>query len=50
LIEKIDKQIYICVGSLSKPRNGSVCSYAIYEKSLFKIIDMEQNVIEEIAL
>jgi putative phosphoesterase len=49
-IEKKDKQIFICVGSLSMPRNESKCCYAIYENDHLKIIDLEQNVIEEIYL
>lgn len=44
-IEKEDNMVYINVGSISKPRNGSNASYMIYENHLFTIYDIYGNVL-----
>ena len=45
-----DKTTYICVGSISFPRNESKCSYLVYENGVFRIFDLDKNVIDEIKL
>ena len=42
--------IKICVGSLSSPRNGSNYSYCIYENKCFRLIDIDENILEETYL
>ena len=49
-IEKNENVFNICVGSLAYPRNDSSNSYCIYENKCFKLIDIEENVLEEIFL
>lgn len=49
-ISSEDNHLWICVGSISYPRNESKCSYAIYENNDLRIIDINQNLIEEINL
>lgn len=44
-IDKKDGVYFICVGSISVPRNNSKCSYMIYENKKFTIYDTEENVI-----
>lgn len=47
-IKKENELIYICVGSISLPRNNSMPSYMIYENQLFTIYDIKGNEIEKI--
>ena len=44
-IDKKDGVYFICVGSISVPRNNSKCSYMIYENKKFTIYDTEENLI-----
>ena len=50
LIKNEHHKTYICVGSISEPRNGSMPSYMIYENNVFTIYDVNQNLVEEIKL
>ena len=45
-IDKKDGVYFICVGSISVPRNNSKCSYMIYENKKFTIYDTDENVIK----
>jgi len=47
-IKKEDGVIYICVGSISLPRNNSMPSYMIYDSNAFTIYDIYGNEIEKI--
>lgn len=49
-IEKEDNMIYICVGSISLPRNNSNPSYAIYENKTIILYDIFDNVIDKVNL
>ena len=49
-IKKIDNQIFICVGSISFPRDEKGCSYMIYENKEFLIYDIDKNVIDGIKV
>ncbi len=42
--------IYICVGSISLPRNNSKPSYLIYENHKFSLYDIDKNIIDEIEV
>lgn len=50
IFEKEGKITKICVGSISYPRGGSVSSYCVYENHVFKIMDIDANVVAEIKL
>lgn len=49
-IEENNNVIYICVGSISLPRNNSKPSYMIYENRTFTIFDIHKNVIKNITI
>lgn len=49
-IRKKDKKLYICVGSISLPRDDNGETYMIYENKDFKIYDMDGNIIDEIEI
>lgn len=49
-IQKEGRITKICVGSIENPRNNSNYSYCIYENRCFKLIDINENVLEEITL
>ena len=49
-IEKKDNVIYICVGSISLPRNNSNPCYAIYKDKSIIIYDIYGNIVDEIKL
>lgn len=49
-IDKIDNMVYICVGSISLPRNNSNASYMIYENRTFTINDIYGNTIDSVTL
>ena len=49
-IEKFNNMIYICVGSLSKPRFGSKSSYCIYENRTFTIFAVSGEVLNMITI
>jgi len=46
-IRKKDEMIYICVGSISLPRNDVGPTYMIYEDKKFVIYDIDNNVVDE---
>ncbi|MDD3340575.1 MAG: phosphodiesterase [Bacilli bacterium] len=43
-----EDMIYICVGSISLPRNNSKASYAVYEDKIFTIFSTNGDVIDQI--
>ena len=47
-IKKIDDMIYICVGSISLPRDNNKPTYMIYENKNFSIYDIDNNLIDSI--
>lgn len=49
-IEKKNDMYYINVGSLSLPRNGSKCSYMIYENKTFTIYDTSGSIINSLSI
>lgn len=49
-IRKKDNMIYICVGSISLPRNDIGATYMIYENKRFIIYDIAGNIINEYNL
>ncbi len=49
-IEQKDKMTYICVGSISQPRNNSMPSYGVYINKTFTIYDINGKEIEKINL
>ena len=49
-IKKEDNMIYICVGSISLPRNNTKPSYLIYENYKFILYDIDKNIIDEIIV
>lgn len=49
-IEKLSDMVYICVGSISLPRNNSKPSYMIYENKKFVIYSIDGCVVDEISI
>lgn len=49
-IERKDNNVFICVGSISLPRYGSMPSYMIYENRTFTIYDINNDVIDSVKL
>ena len=49
-IKKVDNMIYVCVGSIGKPRNGSVASYGVYEKNNFILYSIDNKVLDSIKI
>ncbi len=49
-IRKKDKKLYICVGSISLPRDEYGSTYMIYDNKDFKIYDLYGNVIDEVEI
>lgn len=49
-IRKDDDNIFICVGSISLPRQNSNPSYLIYENNEFIIYDVYNNIIDKIKV
>ena len=49
-IKKYNDQLFICVGSISYPRDEKGCSYAIYENREFLIYDIDKNVIDGVKV
>lgn len=49
-IEKRNDMTYICVGSISLPRNNSNPSYMIYENRIFTIYDIYGNLVSTVKL
>ena len=49
-IKKENDMIYICVGSISLPRDNSKPSYLIYENHKFSLYDIDKKIIDEIEL
>jgi len=49
-IRKKEDMFYICVGSISLPRNEFGCTYMIYENNKFVIYDIDNNVIDELSV
>ena len=49
-IKKESNNSYICVGSLSKPRYGSVASYAIYENNMIYLYNINGTIIDSINI
>lgn len=49
-IEKINGTVYICVGSLSKPRGGSKSSFGFYDNGTFIIYDVDGQIIDKITI
>ncbi len=49
-IKKDNNQIFICVGSISYPRDEKGCSYMIYDNKEFLIYDLDKNVIDGIKI
>lgn len=46
-IRKKDEMVYICVGSISLPRNEVGPTYMIYEDKKFVIYDIDNNIVDE---
>lgn len=46
-IRKKDEMIYVCVGSISLPRNELGATYVIYENKRFIIYSIDGNIIDE---
>ncbi len=49
-IRKIDNKVFICVGSISLPRDDNGSTYMIYDNKTFIIYDMNNNVIDGIKI
>ena len=49
-IYKKDNMVYICVGSISLPRENSNASYMIYENKKFTLYDVNNEIIDSIIL
>lgn len=49
-IRKKDDMIYICVGSISLPRNDFGATYMIYENNKFIIYNIDGNIIDELSV
>lgn len=49
-IDKKEDIIYICVGSISLPRNNSKASYMIYENRTFTIYSINNDIIDNISI
>ncbi|MBE6148458.1 MAG: phosphodiesterase [Firmicutes bacterium] len=49
-IEKVNDIIYICVGSISRPRFGSEASFCIYENHTFTIYSVSGEIIDSITI
>jgi len=49
-IEKVDGTIYICVGSISRPREGSKASFCRYESGEFTLYSVEGQIINSITI
>ena len=49
-IEKKYDMTFICVGSISVPKNNSEASYGIYEDKTFTIYNIKGNILEQIKL
>lgn len=49
-IEKENNMIYVCVGSISLPRNNSKPSYAIYENKTITLYDIYEKELDKITL
>lgn len=49
-IRKKDGITYICVGSISLPRNETGATYMIYNNKKFTIYDMNGNIIDEFSV
>ena len=47
---KREEKVYICVGSVSKPRNSLGASYLEYEDKEFILKDFNNNVIDQIKI
>ena len=47
---KKDNMVYICVGSISLPRENSNASYMIYENKKFTLYDVNNEIIDSIIL
>ncbi len=45
-----NNQVFICVGSISYPRDEKGCSYVIYENREFLIYDLDKNVIDGVKV
>lgn len=48
-IEKRGNTIYICVGSISKPRYGSPASYCVYDSGTFTLYNVDGQIIDFIS-
>lgn len=49
-IKRFNDMIYICVGSISKPRKGSKASFCIYDNKTFTIYAVDGEIIEKITI
>ncbi len=49
-IQKVDNMIYVCVGSLGKPRYSTKASYAVYEKGQIILYSLDKEVIDSIKI
>ena len=49
-IKKIENMIYVCVGSIGKPRYGSKASYAVYDKNNLIIYSIDKEIIDSIKI
>lgn len=49
-IKKINDMIYVCVGSVSLPRDGSVFSYGVYEKRKITLYTIDGEIIDSISV
>ncbi len=49
-IKTLNQMTYICVGSISLPKNGSKSSYMIYENKSFTIYDINRNIIDSVKI
>lgn len=49
-IKKENEMIYICVGSISLPRNNTKPSYLIYDNHKFTLYDIDEKIVNEIEV
>jgi hypothetical protein len=49
-IKKIDDMVFVCVGSVSLPRNGSGFSYGVYEDRKIILYTIDGDIIESVNL
>ena len=49
-IKEVDNMIYVCVGSLGKPRYATKPSYAVYEKGQIVLYSLDKEIINQVKI